>query len=131
MNIMVSRAVRPYVCRMVHLFRYSLAIVLAALVALTGLAIASERGMSRVAGRIVLCTGHGPVAVWVDASGQPVNKIALCPDQTASLMGALDVPEPGTGFAPAVSVLRAAFVVAPRSSVTAIEPRGRSPPAWL
>lgn len=127
-KIMVLAAAAQYVSGMALLLRYSLAMVLAALVALTGLALASERGMSRVAGQIVLCTGHGPLAVWVDANGQPVDKIALCPDQTASLLGALHLPEPETDFAPAARLIHVAAAGVPLASRVRIEPRGRSPP---
>ncbi|MEY8827365.1 hypothetical protein AB9K34_02935 [Sedimentitalea sp. XS_ASV28] len=65
---------------------------LVALVVLTGQAIAMARGAPGPAGQIELCTGNGPVMVYVDDSGAPVGPPQLCPDFALSLL--FDVPEP-------------------------------------
>lgn len=46
----------------------------------TAQTMATARGQAMVEGQIVLCTGIGPQAVWVDAEGQPVDVLHLCPD---------------------------------------------------
>ncbi|KPP87050.1 MAG: hypothetical protein HLUCCO07_15100 [Rhodobacteraceae bacterium HLUCCO07] len=61
-------------------FRPFLGLMLAAILALTGQSMAVARGMSDVAGHIVLCTGTGPVTVLVDGNGQPVGPSHICPD---------------------------------------------------
>lgn len=113
---------------MIRFVRYSIAALLAALITLTGLSLASGRGMSRAAGQIVLCTGQGPIAVWVDADGQPVDRTALCPDQTLALLGALDIPAAETGFQPLATAFVTCFANSRFATSTAVEPRGRSPP---
>lgn len=113
---------------MIRFFRYGMAALLVALLTLTGLSLASERGVARIAGQIILCTGHGPVAVWVDAEGQPVDKTALCPDQTLSLLGAIALPEPVVQFRPVVAEFGVTRIGRAFSEAAAIEPRGRSPP---
>lgn len=113
---------------MIRFVRYSIAASLVALITLMGLSLASERGVSRIAGQIILCTGDGHIAVWVDADGQPVDRTALCPDQTLTLLGALDIPAPQTGFQPLATAFIASFANSRFATATAVEPRGRSPP---
>lgn len=113
---------------MIRFVRYSIAACLVALITLTGLSLASERGVSRIAGQIILCTGDGHIAVWVDADGQPVDRTALCPDQTLTLLGALDIPAPQAGFQPLATAFVASFANSRFATATAVEPRGRSPP---
>lgn len=48
--------------------------------AATAQTMAAARGQAMVEGQMVLCTGTGPQAVWVDAEGQPVDVPHLCPD---------------------------------------------------
>ena len=72
--------------------RSYLALVLAALLTLTGQSMAVARGMPNAAGEIVLCTGYGPVSVLVDDDGQPVGKPHICPDYALSLFALYDSP---------------------------------------
>ncbi|MFC3613930.1 hypothetical protein ACFORG_09195 [Lutimaribacter marinistellae] len=65
---------------------------LALLLALTGQGLAQSRGMSTAAGQITLCTGTGPVVIYVDDQGQPAPAPHYCPDFALSLLGAL-LPE--------------------------------------
>lgn len=55
---------------MQHGFRIYIAILLASVLVFGG---QNLRVMQDSVGQIVLCTGTGPVAVYVDADGQPVD----------------------------------------------------------
>ena len=65
---------------------------LSLLVILTGQGVAASRGMDRAVGKMVLCTGHGPVIVYMDAEGQPTQAPHFCPDYALTLLGAVAVP---------------------------------------
>lgn len=62
---------------------------LSLLVIFTGQGVAMTRGIDHVAGQIVLCTGAGPVVVYVDAEGQPTRAPHYCPDYALNLLGAI------------------------------------------
>ncbi|WP_170426632.1 hypothetical protein [Ruegeria arenilitoris] len=70
-----------------------LPIVVSLLVVLTGQSIAASRGMDRAVGQMVLCTGSGPVVVYMDAEGQPTQAPHYCPDYALTLLGAIAVTE--------------------------------------
>ncbi|MDD8023598.1 MAG: hypothetical protein PHX82_10860 [Paracoccaceae bacterium] len=70
------------------------AVVLAAILAATSLTMAIARGQTRVAGEVVICTGYGVTTISVDANGDPVGPVHLCPDMVLGLMAALDTPPP-------------------------------------
>ncbi|MBV0890297.1 hypothetical protein KTN05_00305 [Paracoccus sp. Z118] len=74
--------------------RPGLHLLLILLIAATSLSLGSARGQARVAGQMVLCDGHGVTTVAVDASGNPVERVVICPDMALSLLAALDVPPP-------------------------------------
>jgi len=70
-----------------------LRIYLALMLALTGQSMAVARGYSGPAGQVVLCTGTGPVAVYVDENGVPTGPPAFCPDCALNLLVAVPLPE--------------------------------------
>ena len=76
---------------MTALRSYISAFVVAVLV-LTGQAMAEARMMSTPTGEIVICTGTGPLAVSVDASGQPTGPAHICPDCALALFADFSVP---------------------------------------
>ncbi|WP_158968767.1 hypothetical protein [Chachezhania sediminis] len=73
-------------------FRTYLALSLAALLVLTGAGLAAARTAPDPAGRMVLCSGAGPVAVFVDADGNPVGPPHFCPDKALLLLAAVALP---------------------------------------
>ncbi|MEO9778098.1 MAG: hypothetical protein ABJH07_04580 [Sedimentitalea sp.] len=75
-------------------FKRYIGIALVLLVALTGQAMAIARGAPGPAGLVELCTGGGPVMVYVDEDGEPVGAPHLCPEYALSLI--LQVAEPET-----------------------------------
>ncbi|MFS4580509.1 DUF2946 family protein [Phaeobacter sp. C3_T13_0] len=62
---------------MTSLRRY-LALALIALMAVTG--INAKAGMRDAAGQMVICTGTGPVMIYLDSDGQPVSPPMDCPE---------------------------------------------------
>ncbi len=64
------------------------ALCLSLMLVLTSGAMAVARGQATASGSVVLCTGSGPVAVQVDAEGQPVGPVHICPDCALSLLDA-------------------------------------------
>lgn len=75
------------------LTRTYLAIALSLSLALTGLYAAQMRAAPDATGQIVLCTGTGPVTVYVDDEGQPTRPPHHCPDCVIHLLVALEGPE--------------------------------------
>ncbi|MGJ8546644.1 MAG: hypothetical protein ACSHWZ_14450 [Sulfitobacter sp.] len=95
---------------------------------LTAQSVAAQRGASAATGQMVICTGTGVMAVFVDAQGQPTTAPHICPDAAFQV--------PCEAHAPmAVMVRRAARTVlsaAPgRAQIRARDvarPRSRAPP---
>ena len=69
-----------------------LPLILSLLVILTGQGVAASRGMDNAVGQMVLCTGSGPVVVYMDENGQPTSPPHYCPDYALALLGAVMVP---------------------------------------
>ncbi|WP_170560960.1 hypothetical protein [Ruegeria atlantica] len=80
----------------------ALPFVLSLLVVLTGQGVAASRGMDRAVGQMVLCTGTGPVVVYMDAEGQPTQAPHFCPDYALTLLGAVSPSEPSLPVAPEI-----------------------------
>lgn len=72
------------------------AIFFALILAVTGQSMAVARGASDPAGQMVLCTGNGPVTVYMDADGNPAAAPHMCPDCLASGFDALAAADPAT-----------------------------------
>ncbi len=81
-------------------FRNFLPFALSLLVVLTGQGVAESRGIDRVVGQMVLCTGTGPVVVYMDADGQPTQAPHYCPDNALALLGAVDLAQVDLPSAP-------------------------------
>ncbi|WP_170362547.1 MULTISPECIES: hypothetical protein [Ruegeria] len=77
-----------------------LPLALSLLVILTGQGVAASRGMDRAVGQMVLCTGTGPVVVYMDAEGQPTQPPHFCPEYALTLLGAVVVPAAAMPVAP-------------------------------
>ncbi|HCP80938.1 MAG TPA: hypothetical protein DIT67_04870 [Octadecabacter sp.] len=68
-----------------------LSFVLALLIAVTSQQMAMARGMARDAsGQVILCTGQGVQTVTLDAQGEPMGPVHICPDCALTLMGVTD-----------------------------------------
>ncbi|MCE8526261.1 hypothetical protein KBY23_13390 [Ruegeria pomeroyi] len=75
--------------RMTAPVRISIALALSLLVGLTGQGLANSRGMSAAVAQMEICTGTGPVILYMDAKGQPTAPPHYCPDFALMLLGAL------------------------------------------
>lgn len=58
-----------------------LGLSLALLIAVTSQQMAMARGMTKdAAGQVILCTGQGPTVVTLNAQGNPIGPVHICPD---------------------------------------------------
>lgn len=76
---------------MMQSLRIFLGIFLSLAVVLTAHSAAAARGAQDVSGQMVICTGTGPVTIYVDSEGQPTRPPHYCPD---CIMHLLDVAAP-------------------------------------
>jgi hypothetical protein len=106
-----------------------LTLLLALAFAATSLTMAAARGQPRMAGSVILCTGTGAVAVAVDAEGNPVGPVHLCPDCVLSLLAATPVPVELS--APPLRLLGALAALSPprAAALAAPEAQSRGPPS--
>lgn len=80
---------------MTRSYRLVLPLLLSLMLVLTGQGFAASRGLNTAVGQMVLCTGNGPVVVYMDEHGQPTKPPHFCPDYALNLLGAvLDTPLP-------------------------------------
>lgn len=70
-----------------------LAVALGLLMVLTSQSLAIARVSTGPAGQVTLCTGTGPVMVYVDENGEPSGPPHFCPEGALSLIVALPAPE--------------------------------------
>ncbi len=76
--------------------RISTAFLLAFMLAFTAQSMAVARGMPGPDGTLVICTGSGPVMIYLDADGHPVKPPHICPDAALSLIQTgFDAPTSG------------------------------------
>lgn len=72
-----------------RLFSFLMVLVLA----LTSQSMAVARGANAATGQMVLCTGTGPMAVYVDASGAPTSAPHICPDSALHVLFEVETPQ--------------------------------------
>lgn len=110
------------------LLRTYLAIMLALMLVLTGQSMAVARGSAGPAGQMTLCTGAGPVMVYVDENGAPTGPPVICPEFALSLLMAIAMPDMMAlprRATPAVRPIRSASLQGVRSRQRAT---ARAPP---
>lgn len=105
-----------------------LALFLSLVLLATSGAMAAARGQSMAAAQIVLCTGTGPLAVAVDANGEPIGPVHICPDCALTLLAAVDVPAASATFAPRGLTMRFEPVATASAAAPLVETRARAPP---
>ena len=70
-----------------------LTLTLALLIAVTSQQMAMVRAVTKDAqGQVILCTGQGPMMVTLDAQGNPIGPVHICPDCALTLMAYSDAP---------------------------------------
>ncbi|MCW1952074.1 MAG: hypothetical protein KIH44_012000 [Octadecabacter sp.] len=68
-----------------------LTLTLALLIAVTSQQMAMARGIARdAAGQVILCTGQGVTTVTLNAQGEPMGPVHICPDCALTLMAIAD-----------------------------------------
>jgi len=117
---------------MTLLRRHILPLMLSLLVVLTGQAAAVAHAAPAPSGRMELCTGTGPVMVYLDEDGEPMSDPVYCPDFALSLILGLESP-PVTPVAIRDAVSYLAVVLPATISVTrdAIVRGARGPPVLI
>ena len=102
--------------------------LIALMLALTSQSLAIARGASAASGQMVICTGTGPQAVYVDAEGQPTSAPHICPD------AALELPAEARTLRPLQSA-RMIWPITPSTEplplsffLPAVRPPSRAPP---
>ena len=75
------------------------ALMLALTMVISTIGFGIAHGQPQVTGQMPLCTGHGIVTVEIDADGQPVERIGICPDFAASILD-LQIAAPIVAEAP-------------------------------
>jgi hypothetical protein len=75
-------------------FRRYLGVALVFLLALTSQGMAVARGTTSMSGPIQLCTGTGPVMVYVDENGTPTGPPMICPDWALMLIADTSAMQP-------------------------------------
>lgn len=92
---------------------------------------AVARGASDAAGQMVLCTGTGPVTVYMDETGAPTQAPHFCPDCTTGDLAALMVDPPVTPSAVVgASIVPLMFIAAKTTDVMAAY-LSRAPPVLI
>ena len=108
-----------------------LSILLALMLALTGQSMAVARGASAATGQMVLCTGSGPVAIYVDTQGKPTSAPHICPDSALNV----DVNGAFEGIAPPARIVIfrpfAASAATPILNGASAWPNPRAPPVLV
>ena len=103
-------------------------LLLILLLVLTGQSLAAARGQAQIAGEVVLCAGELTRVVTVDADGNPVSRVTICPDMAPTLLDAVAetpaAPAPSCAWQRLLTGPRAALPVASQSC----PPKARDPP---
>jgi hypothetical protein len=110
--------------------RQALIAAVAVVMALTSVSLAMAHGTTRIGGQVVvLCSGDGLVQVELDADGNPVGSVHLCPDIALAVLAHVALPEvlPERPAGRTMAVVLPPRVEAP--SRDAVETRVRDPPA--
>lgn len=104
------------------------ALLLTAVLVVTGLSVGATRAQSDVADPVVLCTGAGPVTIYLDENGEPTGQSHVCPDCVLNLLMGLPV----SGFHLTVlgeyNANRDRFIQTHRTLALAIAAHARAPP---
>lgn len=106
-------------------------VVLAVVLAVTGLSVAQARVQAGPAGALVICRGLTVVTILVDAEGQPVERAHICPDAALALFVAAGVTAPQPPLAVSWDRIDWPVVDGVRIARHARAARARGPPLGL
>ncbi|PCJ08223.1 MAG: hypothetical protein COB16_07740 [Rhodobacteraceae bacterium] len=120
--------VAAYLAAMRLYLRSYLTLFLVLAVTLTAHSAGAMRGMRDAAGQMVICSGSGPMVIYVDSDGQPARAPYDCPDCISMSVDALTPPLQHRQVAPVplrTTALRAEIWVQSRMPIRAT---ARAPP---
>lgn len=104
-------------------------VLLAIVMALTGITMAVARGQMAGAQSVVICSGYGIVTIQLDQRGEPIDTVHPCPDCTVVLALA---PARNHVLTPALALRGTSYQTLQAQSVARIAhglPHPRGPPA--
>ncbi|OJI93973.1 hypothetical protein LY10_00270 [Planktotalea frisia] len=102
--------------------------LLVALVVLTAQSAAAARTMPDASGQMVICTGNGPMMIYIDANGEPTGAPQICPEYALSLIVAVALDAPVMSKRVVWSELRSVERVLKQATVRLGTPMARGPP---
>lgn len=106
-----------------------LCLTLALLIAVTSQQMAMARAATHdAAGQVILCTGQGVVTVTLDANGEPMGPVHICPDCALTLMLFADVPAVGDAQVVHIQTLAQTPVAALGTPIIHKATHARDPP---
>lgn len=120
-----------WLCPMMR-FRLLSGLLLALVLGIGAVGMAVARVQAPMAGTIVICSGSGMMEISVDAEGQPVGTLHLCPDCTLAMApGVLVAQASGPLAVPQryVALILPAGVAA--QPCAGLPPQARGPPILL
>lgn len=106
-----------------------LAVLLSALLIVTGGTLASARGQTHIAGEIVICVGATVTTITVDENGNPVGPPHICPDCVLHAFDAGVTPDTALGFDYVATSSLTPFATVPSARVVRIDVHSRGPPS--
>ena len=111
--------------RTAHLLSFTLAL----LIAVTSQQMAMARGMARDAsGQVILCTSQGVMTVTLDAQGEPMEFVHICPECALTLMAFADAPISTENAVIYIQILAQTPVTALEMPVIPTRTQARAPP---
>lgn len=113
---------------MYSIIRRYLVLGLVLLLVLTSQSMAVARGMTGPVGQMVLCTGTGPVSVFVDQNGQPVAPPHYCPDCALDSMQAVALDAKASKHVARLVTLEPPVVATVARTSEILAPSARGPP---
>jgi hypothetical protein len=106
-----------------------LTLTLALLIAVTSQQMAMARGMARDAsGQVILCTSQGVMTVTLDAQGEPMGPVHICPDCALTLMAFADTVIAAESAVIYIQILAQTPVTALQIPVIPTRTQARGPP---
>lgn len=109
--------------------RSCLALLLTLVMVLTAQGMVSARGHTGTDGQMVICTGAGPVVIYVDDQGNPTDAPRYCPDAVSTLLSPVAPPVQGENAPERIQSLEFARHSTTEVPQTLGRPHARGPPA--
>lgn len=92
---------------------------------------AAARGANDATGQMVLCTGTGPVVVYMDESGVPTQAPHFCPDCTLAALTPMIVDSVEVPFFVVITPYFSMTYIAAQSDVEIYAYLSRAPPRLI